>query len=221
MRAMAKRENRAVSFLALVRHGESLWNALGQWTGWTDIDLSDNGREEARRAAAVLRGIPFHAGHTSDLRRAQETLEIILNELGLTIPVKKHPAIKERNYGALTGKNKWKIKEQYGEEQFMLWRRSWDHPVPGGESLKDVHARVVPYYKKYILPDLIVGKHVLVAAHGNSIRALVKHLENISDTDIPHLEIGTGEVYLYHVEVGVGRILKKEIRATNPKRGKQ
>ena len=209
------------SYLALVRHGESLWNALGQWTGWTDIDLSDNGREEARKAAHVLKEISFHVAHTSDLRRAQETLEIILKELRLEIPVKKHHAIKERNYGSLTGKNKWKIKEEYGEEQFMLWRRSWDHPVPEGESLKDVHSRVVPYYKKRILPDLKKGKHVLVAAHGNSIRALVKHLENISDTDIPHLEIGTGEVYLYHFESVSGTIIKKEIRSTNPKRGKQ
>ena len=114
-----------MSYLALIRHGESLWNALGQWTGWTDIDLSDNGREEARKAAHVLKEISFHVAHTSDLRRAQETLEIILKELRLEIPVKKHRAIKERNYGSLTGKNKWKIKEEYGEEQFMLWRRSW------------------------------------------------------------------------------------------------
>lgn len=210
-----------VSFLALVRHGESLWNALGQWTGWTDIDLSDNGREEARRSATVLKDISFHIAHTSDLRRAQETLEIILRELKLEIPIKKHHAIKERNYGSLTGKNKWKIKQEYGEEQFMLWRRSWDHPVPDGESLKDVHARVIPYYKKHILPDLKKGKHVLVSAHGNSLRALVKHLENIADSEIPHLEIATGEVYLYHFETKKGTILKKEIRATNPKRGKQ
>lgn len=210
-----------VSYLALVRHGESLWNALGQWTGWTDIDLSDNGRNEARRAAQVLKEISFHVAHTSDLRRAQETLEIILNELKLDIPVKKHHAIKERNYGSLTGKNKWKMKEEFGEKQFMLWRRSWDHPVPDGESLKDVHARVIPYYKKHILPDLKKGKHVLVSAHGNSLRALVKHLENIADSEIPHLEIATGEVYLYHIETGKGKILKKEIRATKPKRGKQ
>lgn len=208
-----------VSYLALVRHGESLWNALGQWTGWTDIELTYAGREEAKRAAIVLRDISFHVAHTSDLSRAQETLEIILRQLKLEIPIKKHHAIKERNYGSLTGKNKWKIKEEYGEEQFMLWRRSWDHPVPAGESLKDVHARVVPYYKKYILPDLKKGKHILVAAHGNSIRALVKHLENISHKDIPHLEIGTGEVYIYHLEAG--KIIKKEIRAANPKRGKQ
>ena len=210
-----------VTYLALVRHGESAWNALGQWAGWTDIDLTDRGSDEARRAAEVLKDIPFHIAHTSDLKRAQETLTIMLNHLELSIPVKKHPAIKERNYGSLTGKNKWKIKEEYGEEQFMLWRRSWDHPVPAGESLKDVHSRVVPYYKKHILPDLKAGKNVLIAAHGNSLRALVKHLENISNEDIPHLEIATGEVYLYHIEVTAGTIVKKEIRAANPKRGKQ
>ncbi len=210
-----------VSHLALVRHGESLWNALGQWTGWTDIELSDGGRQEAKRAAEALRDISFHTSHTSDLRRAQETLEIILAELKLTIPVMKHPAIKERNYGSLTGKNKWKIKEQYGEEQFMLWRRSWDYPVPEGESLKDVHSRVVPYFKKSILPDLNAGKHVLVAAHGNSLRALIKHLENIADQEIPKLEIGTGEVYVYHIEPTSGKVIHKEIRTTNPKKGKQ
>ncbi len=215
------KHKRGISYLALVRHGESAWNALGQWTGWTDIELTDAGREEARRAAEVLRDIPFHISHTSDLKRAQETLSIMLGHLRLSIPVNKHPAIKERNYGSLTGKNKWKIKKEYGEEQFMLWRRSWDHQVPEGESLKDVHSRVVPYYQRHIEPDLKLGKNVLVAAHGNSLRALVKHLENISDGDIPRLEIATGEVYLYHIEVGVGKILKKEIRATNPKRGKQ
>lgn len=216
-----KQKKRKVSYLSLVRHGESAWNALGQWTGWTDIELTNVGREEARRAAEVLQDITFHISHTSDLKRAQETLEIMLSHLKLTIPVKKHPAIKERNYGSLTGKNKWKIQEEYGEEQFILWRRSWDHPVPDGESLKDVHSRVVPYFKKHILPDLTRGKNVLVAAHGNSLRALVKHLENITDHEIPHLEIATGEVYLYHFEIGIGKIVKKEIRATNPKRGKQ
>ncbi len=210
-----------MAYLVLVRHGQSEWNAQGLWTGWRDVPLSPEGIAEARRAGELLRDIPFDIAYTSALTRAQQTLEEIKRVLGREdLPTVADPALNERDYGDLTGKNKWKILEEYGEEQFLKWRRSWDYPVPGGETLKDVYARVVPYYQREILPQLREGRNVLIAAHGNSLRALVKYLENIPDDEIPKLEIGTGEVYVYQVDPE-GRIVSKEIRAVNPNRGRQ
>ena len=204
-----------MAYLVLVRHGQSEWNALGLWTGLTDIELTEEGRNEARKAAELLKDMKFHKAHTSNLKRAQQTLEEITKALELSdIPVSKHGALNERDYGELTGKNKWEIKEKHGEEQFMKWRRSWDHPVPGGETLKDVHRRVVPYFEDNILMDLKDGKNVIVAAHGNSLRALIKHLENIADNEIPNLELGTGEIYVYEIDEN-GKVLSKEIRSKN------
>ncbi len=209
-----------MAYLVLVRHGESEWNALGLWTGWRDIPLTEKGREEERRAAQALRDIPFDLAFTSKLVRAQQTLDEIKRELHLEdLPTIEDAALNERDYGDLTAKNKWQVEKEYGTEQFLKWRRSWDYPVPGGETLKDVYARVAPFYERYILPELRAGKNVLVAAHGNSLRALVKHLEQIPDDEIPKLEIGTGEVYVYQVDPD-GRIVSKEIRAANPMRGK-
>ena len=207
--------------LVLVRHGQSEWTAQGLWTGWRDVPRSPEGIAEARRAGELLRDIPFDIAYTSALTRAQQTLEEIKRVLGREdLPTVTDPALNERDYGDLTGKNKWKILEEYGEEQFLKWRRSWDYPVPGGETLKDVYARVVPYYQREILPQLREGRNVLIAAHGNSLRALVKYLENIPDDEISKLEIGTGEVYVYQVDPQ-GRIVSKEIRAVNPNRGRQ
>jgi 2,3-bisphosphoglycerate-dependent phosphoglycerate mutase len=210
-----------MAYLVLVRHGQSEWNAQGLWTGWRDVPLSPEGIAEARRAGEMLRDIPLDIAYTSALTRAQQTLDEIKRVLGREdLPTVADPALNERDYGDLTGKNKWKILEEYGEEQFLKWRRSWDYPVPGGETLKDVYARVVPYYQRAILPQLREGRNVLISAHGNSLRALVKYLENIPDAEIPKLEIGTGEVYIYHVDPE-GRIVGKEIRAVNPNRGRQ
>src|SRR5215203_1032893 len=209
-----------MAYLALVRHGQSEWNALGLWTGLRDIGLNDIGIEEARQAAESLRGITFDVAYTSALKRAHQTLEKILDTLGQKgIPTTANAAINERDYGDLTAKNKWDVQKEYGDEQFMKWRRSWDYPVPNGETLKDVHDRVAPYYDATILPELKARKNVIVAAHGNSLRALVKHLENIAETEIPSLEIGTGEVYLYEVDKD-GKITSKEIRVANPLAGK-
>ncbi len=208
-----------MSKLILIRHGRSKWNDLGQWTGWIDIELNEKGHEEAREAAQALRGLHIDKAYTSDLKRAQQTYEEIKNALNLDIPLVINPAIKERNYGDLAGKNKWKVKEEYGEEQFMKWRRSWDYPIPNGESLKDVYARVVPYFESTILPELKEGKNILIAAHGNSLRALVKYLEHISDEEIPKLEIGTGEVYVYDID-SLGKVIHKEIKTVNPDKGK-
>jgi len=208
-----------MSHLILVRHGKSEWNATGQWTGWTDVDLNEEGVAEARRAGEALRGIEIHSAHVSDLKRAQQTLDHIKKTLGKEIETKVASALKERHYGIYTGKNKWQVKEEVGEEEFKKIRRSWDHPTPEGESLKDVYARVVPYFEGHILPELKAGKNVLVAAHGNSLRALMKHLDHISDEAICELEVGTGELHCYAFDAE-GKVVGKEIRASNPNKGK-
>jgi len=207
-----------MAYLVLVRHGQSEWNLLGQWTGLTDVSLTDDGREEARRAARALEDIDLHRAYTSKLKRAKHTLDEIMDHLDRKdIQRSDHEELNERDYGDLTGKNKWQVKEEYGEEKFMKWRRSWDHPVPGGETLKDVSGRVLPFYEQHILNDLKNGKNVIVAAHGNSLRALIKHLDRIADDDAHTVEIMTGEVIVY--EVGEdGELLKKEIRLTNDKK---
>lgn len=206
-----------MAYLVLVRHGISEWNTLGIWTGITDTELTDEGREEARRAAAVLEDIDLHRAYTSKLKRAKETLDLLMKQLGKEVERSEHPEINERDYGELTGKNKWEVKEQYGEEKFMAWRRSWDHPVPGGETLKDVSERVLPFYEQRILEDLKNGKNVIVAAHGNSLRALMKYLEDVADEDAHKVEIMTGEVLVYEID-DTGKLLKKEIRLANEKK---
>ena len=198
--------------LVLVRHGESEWNAKGIWTGWTDIPLSEKGREEAKTAATALKDIQIDLAYTSILSRAKETLEIIKQILGLPDLVTiESPALNERDYGEYTGKNKWEIEKQIGEENFQKLRRGWYYPVENGETLKDVYERVVPYYQQEILPNLELGKHILISAHGNSLRALVKYLDNISDEDIANLEIATGEAEIYEINSS-GKVISKEIK---------
>ncbi len=196
--------------LVLVRHGESTWNAIGAWTGLTDISLDEKGRKLARKDGEALKNITFQIAFTSKLRRAQQSLDEIKKALG-EIPTIEDSAINERDYGDLTGKNKLEVEKRYGEEQYLKWRRSWDDPVPNGETLKDVYGRVVPFYQNSILPEIKQGKNVLVVAHGNSLRALIKYLENISDEDIPNLELATGEIYIYEMDK-TSKILNKEIK---------
>ena len=201
-----------MSYLILVRHGQSEWNLLNQFTGFTDVELSDQGKKEAKEAAKLLQDIEIHRAHTSDLKRAQQTLDLILEETGYRhIPVKRSKDINERDYGELTGMNKDTAKEVFGDDLFLKYRRSWDLAPPNGESLKDTSERTIPYYETQILEDLKSGHNVIVAAHGNSLRAIIKHLEQISDREIPNLEIGTGEIYLYRVD-STGKIISKEIR---------
>lgn len=201
-----------VSFLALVRHGESEWNARGLWTGLTDVHLTQKGRQEAKTAARLLRDIPFDIAYTSMLVRTHETLDVIMETLRVAnIPVLRHPALNERHYGIHTGKNKWEVKKMVGDAEFIKIRRSWDYPTPGGESLADVHRRVVPYYQSAIHTHIKAGKNVLIVAHGNSLRALVKHLEHISDEKIAEVEIATGEVLVYHIGFR-GKVITKERR---------
>lgn len=189
---------RHMAYLFLVRHGHSEWNALGQWTGQTDVGLAPEGYEEARKAAQALAGVQLHAVHVSPLTRTRETARTLLEEIGHghLVP-EEHPAILERHYGAYTGKNKWQVRDEIGEEAFLRLRRGWDEPVPEGETLKDVHARVVPHYESYIKPHLDQDKNVLVVSHGNTLRALIKHLEDLSEEAIAECELSTGEVIRY------------------------
>lgn len=197
--------------LVLVRHGESKWNAKGIWTGLTDIGLTEKGKEEARQAAQAVKDINFQIAFTSPLKRAKETLQEMEDVLRVNIPTEESAALNERDYGDYTGKNKWQVKEQLGKEEFLKLRRGWDYPVPNGETLKDVYKRAVPFYQNNILPYLKQGKNVLVVAHGNSLRALIKNLENISDEEIPNLELATGEIYIYEMNEE-GAIVSKEIK---------
>ena len=188
--------------LVLVRHGESEWNLRNLFTGWKDIDLTDKGVAEAQAAGRRLKalGLSFDVAFTSDLIRAQRSLDLILEEMGQTqIPVSRDKALNERDYGDLSGLNKDDARAKWGAEQVHIWRRSYDVAPPGGESLKDTAARVLPYYIQEILPAVLQGKRVLIAAHGNSLRALVMVLERLSTEDILEREIGTGDPLIYRL----------------------
>lgn len=203
-----------MAYLVLVRHGQSEWNALGLWTGQEDVSLTDQGKAEARAAAKHLSELTLHKGYASNLTRAQQTLEEIKGALEHTeLETTHHKALDERHYGDYQAKNKWDIKDAIGEEAFLKLRRSWDHPVPNGETLKDVHSRVLPFYEETILNDLKEGKNIIVAAHGNSLRALMKHLEDVDDENVHELEIGTGEVVMYEINedgtVGAKQVLNQ------------
>lgn len=188
--------------LVLVRHGQSEWNKLNLFTGWRDPDLTETGVEEARRAGKLIKKerIVFDIAFTSGLKRAQHTLEMILGELGQQdLETIKDQAINERHYGDLCGLNKDDARKKWGEEQVHIWRRSYDVPPPGGESLKDTAARVLPYYESTILPQVLAGKNVLISAHGNSLRALIMQLDKLSTEEILKLNLPTGEPYLYRL----------------------
>lgn len=190
------------SVLVLVRHGESEWNKLNLFTGWKDPDLTEKGVAEAKRAGVQLKaeGLKFDIAFTSDLTRAQHTLKLILAELGQPdLETIRDQKLNERDYGDLSGLNKDDARKRWGEEQVHIWRRSYDIPPPGGESLKDTAARVLPYYEAKIWPVLRSGKTVLVAAHGNSLRALIMQLEGLSGEAIIKRELGTGVPMVYHL----------------------
>lgn len=226
-------------YLVLVRHGESVWNKENKFTGWTDVELTDKGIEEAKSVGRTLKNknIIFDAAYTSYLKRAQDTLKYIKIELGYEIITKDTYMLNERHYGALQGLNKDETAKKYGEELVHAWRRSYttrppelepnDERFPGNdskyakvlrynlplsESLKDTYKRVVKYFESDIIEDLKQNKNVLVAAHGNSLRALVKYLENISDEDIVDVSIATGEIYIYEFDESMNLINKEKIK---------
>jgi 2,3-bisphosphoglycerate-dependent phosphoglycerate mutase len=197
--------------LVLVRHGQSQWNLENRFTGWIDVDITPLGAEEAKRAGLELKGIKFDVAFTSVLKRAQQTLKIILEEIGQPdLPTEKDQALNERHYGDLQGLNKAETAKKYGDEQVHIWRRSFDVKPPNGESLKDTAARTLPYFEAKILPAAASGKNVLVSAHGNSLRAIVMGLEKLSPEQILKVEIATGRPIIY--EIGpAGQVLKKTV----------
>lgn len=214
--------------LVLMRHGESQWNLENRFTGWTDVDLTDLGREQARQAGQLLKeqGYEFDVAFTSVLKRAIRTLWIALDAMdAMYLPIHNNWRLNERHYGALQGLNKAETAAQYGDEQVLIWRRAYAiapnplekddprHPkfdpryarlspeqLPATECLKDTVARVLPFWNETIAPSIRVGRRVLVAAHGNSLRALIKHLDNVSEEDIVHLNIPTGQPLVYELD---------------------
>ena len=221
--------------LVLLRHGESVWNRENRFTGWVDVDLSEQGVEEARQAGRLLKqeGYSFDIVYTSVLQRAVRTLEIVEEELGVSLPVEKSWRLNERHYGALQGLNKSEMAMKYGEEQVRVWRRSYDvrppalkredpmwpghdpqyaslkkSDIPVTECLKDTVTRVVPYWEQVIAPQLRRGKRALIVAHGNSLRALVKHLENVPDAEITELNIPTGFPLVYELDDNLQPVTK-------------
>ncbi len=202
-----------MTYLVLLRHGESQWNLENRFTGWVDVPLSPKGEEEARQAGEKLKaaGIRFDLAFTSVLQRAIRTLEVALDVLGQsTIPVEKDQALNERHYGDLQGLNKAETAKRFGDEQVHIWRRSYDVAPPGGESLKDTAARTLPYFEAKILPVVKAGKTVLVAAHGNSLRSVVMHLDRLSREEVLELNLGTGVPIVYEIDAE-GRVRGKKV----------
>jgi 2,3-bisphosphoglycerate-dependent phosphoglycerate mutase len=198
-----------MSDLILLRHGQSQWNLENRFTGWVDVPLSSKGEEEARAAGVKLRGRRVDKLYTSVLKRAVDTATLALETAGIRdVPVERDAALNERMYGDLQGLNKAEAATKWGDEQIRQWRRSYDVKPPGGESLADTAARVLPYWESHILPDVTAGKNVLVAAHGNSLRALVMHLDALDREQVLKLEIPTGAPLLYEIDAE-GRVRGK------------
>jgi 2,3-bisphosphoglycerate-dependent phosphoglycerate mutase len=201
--------------LVLVRHGESEWNLKNLFTGWKDIDLTEVGIAEARAAGRRLKamGFDFDIGFTSALLRAQKTMTLMLEEMGLAIPVIADAALNERDYGELSGLNKDDARARWSAEQVHVWRRSYEVAPPGGESLRDTAARVLPYYIDEILPCVLRGERVLVTAHGNSLRALVMVLDRLGPKEIVARELATGVPLIYRLNADATVAARSELAA--------
>lgn len=196
--------------LILVRHGQSLWNLEDRFTGWVDVPLTDLGREEARRAGQKLAGIQIDVAYTSGLTRAQDTLSIICESIGISLPTIKDEALNERHYGDLQGLNKARTAEKYGAEQVHIWRRSYDVPPPNGESLEMTAARTLPFFDRCIMGDIAQGKNVLVVAHGNSNRSIVMSLDKMTKEEVLALNLGTAIPVIYDL-TAEGEVTSKVI----------
>lgn len=201
-----------MAYLVLARHGQSEWNALSKWTGRTDVGLTEEGKNQARHAAVNLQDIELHKAYTSELSRAQQTLDIIKQELRLSsLQATVSESLNERDYGVYEGMTTTEVIEEIGHDEFAKLRRRWDQHVPEGETLKEVYERVIPYYEKHILTDLKNGKNVIIVAHGNTLRALIKYLDQVSDNEVDKLEINTAELHIYEVDEA-DKVLGKNIR---------
>jgi 2,3-bisphosphoglycerate-dependent phosphoglycerate mutase len=201
--------------LVLVRHGESEWNRLNRFTGWKDVGLTEEGATEAHRAGTMLKekGYRFGSAFTSTLKRAHNTLDIILEEIGQgKIPTLKAAALNERDYGELVGINKEEARKRWGADQVHIWQRSYDIAPPGGESLKDTALRVVPFYEKWIAPELQKGKSVIVVAHGNSLRSLIMELDRLSPDEVMQVELPTASPLVYRLNAD-GSVAEKHALA--------
>lgn len=195
-----------MSLLVLLRHGESQWNLENRFTGWVDVPLSPKGIHEAQSAGQLLKkeNIRFDKAYTSALQRAQKTLDFVLEALDQKgLPVEKDQALNERHYGDLQGLNKAETAKKFGDDQVKIWRRSYDVAPPNGESLKDTAARTLPYFESKIVPDLKAGKNVLVAAHGNSLRSIVMHLEKLTKEQVLELNLATGVPRIYRLDANL------------------
>ncbi len=197
--------------LVLIRHGQSQWNLENKFTGWEDVPLTDLGRDEARRSGRLLRDTSFDQAFTSNLKRAADTLDIVLEENRHTpVPIESDEALNERHYGDLQGLNKAETAEKFGAEQVHIWRRSYDVPPPGGESLADTAARTLPYFEAKIVPLVKEGKAILVVAHGNSLRSIVMDLEQLNREQVMELNIPTGVPIVYALDDQM-KVLSKKI----------
>ncbi len=207
--------------LVLIRHGQSQWNLENRFTGWIDVPLTDAGRAEARRGAALLKDFRFDRAFTSSLARAQDTLKIVLDTIGQSnIPIERDQALNERHYGALQGLDKAETAKQYGDAQVKIWRRSYDIAPPKdktpfnpdgiSESLKDTAARTLPYFREKILPLVAAGRTILVAAHGNSLRSILMELDQLTKEQVLELNLATGAPVIYELDRS-GRVLKKTV----------
>ena len=203
-----------MSTLVLVRHGESQWNLENRFTGWVDVPLSEKGIKEAGAAGEKIKNekLHFDKAYTSNLQRAQNTLKLILEKLGQqALPVEKNEALNERHYGDLQGLNKAETAKKFGDEQVKVWRRSYDIAPPNGESLKDTADRTLPYFESSIWQDLKSGKNIIVAAHGNSLRSIVMHLDKLTKEQVLELNLGTGIPIVYQFDKSLKIISKKEL----------
>ncbi|HEU4475512.1 MAG TPA: 2,3-bisphosphoglycerate-dependent phosphoglycerate mutase [Methyloceanibacter sp.] len=204
------------SILVLVRHGESEWNKANRFTGWKDVGLTDEGMAEAHRAGAMLKetGQRFDCAFTSTLKRAHNTLDIILDELGQgKLPTVRAAALNERDYGELVGINKDEARKRWGAEQVHIWQRSYDTAPPGGESLKDTALRVIPFFQKWIVPELQKGKNMILVAHGNSLRSMIMELDKLDPDEVMQLELPTASPLVYRINADGSVAEKRDLAA--------
>ena len=212
----SKEPSTGENVLVLVRHGESEWNRANRFTGWKDVGLTEEGMAEAHRAGAMLKetGQRFDCAFTSTLKRAHNTLDIILEELGQgKLPTVKAAALNERDYGELVGIDKDEARKRWGAEQVHIWQRSYDTAPPGGESLKDTAARVIPFFEKWIVPELLKGKSVILVAHGNSLRSLIMQLDQLTPDEVMEVELGTGMPLVYRLNADGTVAEKRDLAA--------